>query len=483
MSKPGSSASKHGSSSGARKGKKLSERLAEEEAERKAEEAKLKAESDLIREEADTIRRLEELGLPTTLREDAKAEPMPSKEHLRVIPERKREYSNKLRFGGGGERGNTRLMWAAGHGMQDHIAVLLEQDVDVNEQNADGWTALFYACYNDRIECCRQLVGHGANVNIKAYDGTSPLMFAATAGKGNLRICQNLIEEGGADVNAVDRKGYTALMRATKKNNIDIVKCLLEYPQTDLNIADPQGITALIIAVNFGFLEIVQMLCSLPEILPPPEDKDKDAAGKGGAGAKGAKGDKDEKEGDDADKNKKKEKPKLIPGLQINKSDNEGYSALMYAAQTNNATTADIVECLLRMDGIAVNAASKDYSSALTIAVRYAHEGIVRQLLEHDPPGAEDKPSLRCDTNMFEPQRGTALITCVVDVPELSQQGSMDFWARRLRIAKMLIDRGASFYVTDIDERTPEETAAFYGQEELATYVREKRMAYDKAMG
>jgi len=457
-----------------KKGKKLAEKLAEEEAARVKAEKEEKRRQDAIREEQASKARLEVLGLPT----DLTASPMASKEHLRKVEEKKKVYGNSLQLGS--ERGNTRLMWAAGHGMQGHVQSLLDQNVDVDERNSDGWTALFYACYNDRIECCQQLVSYGANVNIKAKDGTSPLMFAATAGKGNLRICANLIEEGGADVNAVDRKGYTALMRATKKNNIEIVKCLLEYPQTDLNIADPQGITALMIAANFGFLEIVQMLCSLPEWIPPPEDKTKDGDTKSGGDKKG--GAKDS-EGDEKEKKKKKEKPKPIPGLRVNTADKEGYTALMYAAQAAHPTSSEIVECLLRMDGIDVNAASRDYTNALTIAVRYAHDDTVRQLVEFNPPGAEDKPSLRCDTNMFEPQRGTALITCVVDIPELSAADPEDFWARRLSIAAMLIEHNASFYVTDVDERTPEETALFYGQEALYAFVKEKRVAYDKAMG
>ena len=474
------------------KARKAAQREAEERLAREAEAAAKKRAEKEEREAAESRKRLEDLGLPTSMDKP----PQASKEHLRQPEEKRREYNPRLQLGS--ERGNTRLMWAAGHGMQDHITALLKQNVDVNERNADGWTALFYACYNDRIDCCRQLVKADANVNIKAYDGTSPLMFAATAGKGNLRICANLIEEGGADVNAVDRKGYTALMRATKKNNVDVVKCLLEYPQTDLNIADPHGITALMIAVNFGHLEIVQMLCSLPEIIPPPEDKEKEKerereeaeAAKAAKAARAGGGDDDDDGGGGgagkaaaAAAPKKREKPKLIPGLQVNKADNEGFTALMVAAQTDHPTTAAIVECLLRMDGIAINAASKNYSSALTIAVRFAHDGVVRQLLEHEPPGAEEKPSLRCDPNLFEPQRGTALITCTVDIPELSAADPVGFWARRLAIAEMLVDKNASFYVTDVDERTPEETAAYYGQEALAAWLSEKRVAYDKAMG
>jgi len=447
------------------RGKNAKQRAEEEAAEAERVKKAAAQEEKLKKEEDDKIRRLTEMGLPL----DLVGEPIASKEHLRKVEVVPRVFANSLQLGS--ERGNTRLMWAAGHGMQDHLELLLSQGVKVDEQNISGWTALFFACYNDRIECCRMLVAKGANVNIKAFDGTSPLMFAATAGKGNLRIVINLIEEGGANVNDVDAKGYTALMRAVKKNNVDIVKCLLEYPQTDLNIADRNGVTALMIAVNFGYLEIVQMLCSLPEIFPKEEDSK-------------AKGGKEEEGGEkEKEKKKKKEKPKYIPGLQVNKADNDGYTALMYAAQTFHETTELIVECLLRMDNLLINHASKNFSSALTIAVKHANLTVATQLLQHDPPGAEDKPALRCDPNLFEPQRGTALIVCAIDFPELSSPDPATFWDLRLKIANLLVEHNASFYVTDIDELTVDQVAEKYGQTKLANWLRETRIEYDKRMG
>lgn len=441
--------------------RKEAQKIAEDEFKAAAaEEKRLKALADAEIEEVATLKRLQQLGLPSDIRSKP---PQPAKEERRSKEETKRTYPLALKEKPGHSTGNTRLMWAAGHGMQDHISLLLSQPgVHVDERNHDGWTALFYACYNDRLECCDQLLAAGADPNLHASDGTTPLMFSATAGKGNIRICMNLIDRGGADVNAIDHKGYTALMKSVLKNNIDMVRALLEYPQTDLNISDGEGVSALIIAVSNGYLEIVQMLCSLPEVIVKKEKENE--GGKGGKGGKG-------------------KAAQIIPGLQVNKPDKQGYTALMYSAQSNHPSTSDIVTCLLRMEGINVNIQSLHFSNALTIATKFAHVDTVRQLLDLAPPGCEDKPSLRCDVNAFEIQKGTALITAAVDFPYISSPHTEEFWRQRLEIVRLLIDHGANLYVTDVDERSPDEVAVGYGGLEVGMVIREAKEANDRAMG
>ena len=55
----------------------------------------------------------------------------------------------------------------------------------------------------------------------------------------------------GADVNAVDDRGYTALMIASENGNTEVVSALLTHEEIDVNAANKRGDTALTLAASF----------------------------------------------------------------------------------------------------------------------------------------------------------------------------------------------------------------------------------------
>ena len=73
-----------------------------------------------------------------------------------------------------------------------------------------------------------------------AEDLNETLLNAAK--EGQTETVQALIAKG-ADVNAKEKNGWTALIRAAKKGHIDIVKALLEAG-ADVNAKDKMGGTA-----------------------------------------------------------------------------------------------------------------------------------------------------------------------------------------------------------------------------------------------
>uniref|UniRef100_A0A1B0GPS0 Uncharacterized protein n=2 Tax=Phlebotomus papatasi TaxID=29031 RepID=A0A1B0GPS0_PHLPP len=72
---------------------------------------------------------------------------------------------------------------------------------------------------------------------------------------GNVNMVAMLIA-AGADVNAQDEDGSTALMCAVEHGKMDIVKVLLAQPQCDSSIQDMDGSTALKISLDAGFHDI-----------------------------------------------------------------------------------------------------------------------------------------------------------------------------------------------------------------------------------
>jgi ankyrin repeat protein len=100
-----------------------------------------------------------------------------------------------------------------------------------------GSTAFWRAAQSSDVSAMHLLVAHGADPDIPTIHGTTPLMAAAGIGWGyhysmnapdswmeSVKYCIQL----GADVNAVDDKGYTALHGAAYLGNHEMISYLME---------------------------------------------------------------------------------------------------------------------------------------------------------------------------------------------------------------------------------------------------------------
>ena len=90
----------------------------------------------------------------------------------------------------------------------------------------------------------KRLLENGIDINAKDGDGWTALMDASN--KGNLEIAKYLLENG-ADINFQSNYGFTALISASSKGNIEMVKLLVEN-EADVNIKNNYGKTALDLA-------------------------------------------------------------------------------------------------------------------------------------------------------------------------------------------------------------------------------------------
>lgn len=121
--------------------------------------------------------------------------------------------------------GVSALMFATITGSEEVITKLLEKNADVNARDQDGRTALVEALTTENdlpVEMTKALIDAGADVNIAIYRGITPVMLAADGSTEILRM----IIVAGADVQAKDEEGKTALMRA--KNQPENLKILEE---------------------------------------------------------------------------------------------------------------------------------------------------------------------------------------------------------------------------------------------------------------
>ncbi|XP_030383954.1 ankyrin repeat domain-containing protein 39 [Scaptodrosophila lebanonensis] len=127
------------------------------------------------------------------------------------------------------------------------------------------WNA---AIYNDP-ERVREFIKKGQTMARDECDYTA-LHYAAR--NGNEQICQLLLTEGKADVNAVTKGGATALHRAAMMGHLDIVK-LLAGNKANLLLLDESGQSALHRAAMRGQLEVCRYLLEQQPALKEIKDK------------------------------------------------------------------------------------------------------------------------------------------------------------------------------------------------------------------
>ena len=120
---------------------------------------------------------------------------------------------------------------------------------NVNAKANDGSTALMYALDNDTAKI---LIEYGADVNAKDSRGKTALMYALDSD-----IAETLIEHG-ADANARDNDGMTALMWAAITNN-STLEAIIGY--SDVNARDNYGVTALMMAQGYPDAEDLLRYC------------------------------------------------------------------------------------------------------------------------------------------------------------------------------------------------------------------------------
>jgi ankyrin repeat protein len=132
--------------------------------------------------------------------------------------------------------GQTALMWAAAQGQADMIRMLVKAGADVNARgatrewarrvtseprpkgmNRGGFTSLLYTAREGCIECARELLKGGADINRADPDQTTPLVVALL----NLHFdYASFLIKAGADVNRWDLYGQTPLYVAIDMNTL-----------------------------------------------------------------------------------------------------------------------------------------------------------------------------------------------------------------------------------------------------------------------
>ena len=144
---------------------------------------------------------------------------------------------------------------------QGNDVVLQEQirgGVRIDEPDAEGLTALWWAVYYGHLSTAERLLQNGASAKISNHQGRQIAHLFALADHCN---GLNLLLRFRIRLNVTDHDGFTPLMAAAEKGRISAASLLLDNGLA-VNAQDQKGKTALHYAVEAGHRRMVELLLS-----------------------------------------------------------------------------------------------------------------------------------------------------------------------------------------------------------------------------
>lgn len=145
-------------------------------------------------------------------------------------------------------QGSAALIWAAARNDKELVDLLLSAGVDPNGTNDYGAAALYAAASESAdVGLIKKLLAAGANVNAALMSGETALMQASRL--GTVETVRALLA-AGADPNRSEKNGgQTALMWAAAERHPQVTKELANY-KADVNALSKTGFTALMFAAR-----------------------------------------------------------------------------------------------------------------------------------------------------------------------------------------------------------------------------------------
>ena len=141
------------------------------------------------------------------------------------------------------------LLWAANRGHSVMVALLIENEANIDIRDSKGRTPLMRAAHGGHNEVMKVLCEKGADVNGKANNHYTAIMWAASAGHtGTVKI----LCEHEADLNSKDEENNTAAMIAASAGHQDTERLLTEY--ANLVLATSVSILVNLLRIDWNLL-------------------------------------------------------------------------------------------------------------------------------------------------------------------------------------------------------------------------------------
>jgi len=176
-----------------------------------------------------------------------------------------------------GKKGATPLVCAVDNKHQDCAKLLMEEGhADLNAGAAEGgWNPCLSAAYKGDVDTLKMLIATG-QLDVeqvqKEQKDYRAIHFAA-ASKDNAKELLTTLLDAGADINAVNGNGQTALHIAVFWNNVEAVQLLVDRG-ADKTIKNKSGRTAEQLAIHYDYVDVMKVFgCEGKRIKNPKKPK------------------------------------------------------------------------------------------------------------------------------------------------------------------------------------------------------------------
>jgi ankyrin repeat protein len=131
-----------------------------------------------------------------------------------------------------------------------------------NAVSPDGFSPVGYSAFFGHADALRELIRGGGDVNAASRNGmrVCPINSAAAHSDPTVAVeLTRIVLEAGADPNARQQAGYTAMHEAALNGNIELVELLLQHG-ADPSVANDEGVTPIELARSKGHARAVELL-------------------------------------------------------------------------------------------------------------------------------------------------------------------------------------------------------------------------------
>ena len=156
------------------------------------------------------------------------------------------------------KRGQTTLWFACCSGQTEFVKILLDAGANPNIADKNGESCLHAAVYGRcSAETIQNLINHGAHVNAVNEDGATALLLACSSTQSEM---VDVLLKAKADPNVLDRDGDTSLHAASEANcSKETLQKILEYG-ANVNAVNKRGRTALLLNCSYGQMDSIHVL-------------------------------------------------------------------------------------------------------------------------------------------------------------------------------------------------------------------------------